>query len=912
MAEGWRARGFAALAEVGLRRPAVLLVIVGLLMLGAGLLIPGLGVSTSRTTLVSEKDPQQALLVDFYERFGRPESAVFLVAGGEPAQRREVVDRLQAALEAEPEFSGRVLAHVEASTIAPLLLLQEPGALAQMRQQLPPGTDLAALVESGLPGWLGALEQQIYAQLEGAEDGPPPAPSVDTPSPANAAAAADEGLRRLAMLAGLLDAAIAGEDPMARLSGGPAGDARFGSQPGLDDEGYLVTAAGNGHLISVFPELPSDEGVEVAPIVRRMRALRDEVLADAPSGITANLTGTPALTADELDILEQGLQVSSASTTLGIALLCLLLFRSFRQMLVALIPLAPGVVGTLAVVHVLYSDLNLVTSSFVAVLLGLGIDFSVHAISRFNEELREGKDPGDAVRSAMVRTGPGVLTGAIVTSAAFLTSATTDFTAFGELGVVTSVGLLIVVTSTFLLLPALLRRTPGKVRMPPEPLGLRRLPGLTRALAWPLVVLGVGAAVAGAVAVPHVGFNPRYFDFLPESTESSKALVELEYDPVASPVFANLRADSIEQARAMTEQLRALPSVAGVQSPSDLLPPLTPERLGALRADFSGLSTPSFDALGARSTTPEQLAKAASGVVDALDESRLAMTQANLPTAAMDEALTAFKGLRDRAKTLDEEGRARLAGLEANAAELLRPAWETAAAVAERGSYGPTDLPPLFARRYVSKDGQLLALYAVPAGLFWERDVAERFRLDMVEIDPKVSGLATVHVRHGEIVIEGFRRAAVMAAVLVVLILAIDFRSLKDAGLALVPTAIGWLWMTGIMAAVGMRFDVANVVSMPLVLGIGIAFGVHMMHRCREVERDGRAMEERLDTVVRGTGGAIAVAALTTIVGFAGLTLSAHGGMKSFGTLMMVGIATCLVATLLVMPAVLLVIRRVR
>lgn len=949
------------MAEVGLRRPGVLLLIVGLLTVGAGLLIPGLGVSTSRTNLVSNDDPQQALLVDFYERFGRPESAVFLVSGGDEAQRRDVVDRLQTKLEADPAFTGRVLAHVDAEVVASILLLQQPGALVELRRGLPPGTDLPALVEAGLPGWLGALEQQVYEQLEGAEgddegendkdegneasddagtdDGEPAegddaasedggagsdagsdagtpddggrpaaAPGAPAPDPAQLAATADEGLRRLAMLAGLLDAVLAGEDPMTRLPGGAA----FERQPGLDDRGYLVTADGTAHLVSVFPDLPSDEGVDVLPIVQRMRSIRDEVLAESPPGITADLTGTPALTADELEILQYGLQVSSISTTIGIAFLCLLLFRSFRQMFVALVPLAPGVVGTLAVVHVLYDDLNLVTSSFVAVLLGLGIDFSVHAISRFNEELRSGEAPGDAVRAAMVRTGPGVLTGAVVTAAAFLTSATTDFTAFRELGVVTSIGLMLVVVCTFLLLPALLRRKPGTVRVPPEPPGLGSMPKLARRLRWPLVVLGIGAAVAGAVAIPSVGFNPRYFDFLPETTESSRALDRLEYDPVASPVFANLRADSIEQARAMTEQLRALPSVAGVQSPSDLLPPLTDEGLAALRAGLQGLRAPAFDVLAARTTTPEQLVRAASGVIDALEESRLAMSQANLPTAAMDEAIAAFKGLRERAKTLDEAGRARLAGLEARAAALLRPAWETAAAVAERGGYAPDDLPPLFARRYVSHDGTQLALYAVPAGLFWERDVAERFRLDMVEIDPKVSGLATVHVRHGEIVIEGFRRAALMAAALVVLILAIDFRSLKDAMLSLVPTAIGWLWMTGIMALFGLRFDVANVVSMPLVLGIGIAFGVHMMHRCREVELDGEPMEGRLDTVVRGTGGAIAVAALTTIVGFGGLTLGVHGGMTSFGSLMMVGIGTCLVATLLVLPAVLLVIRRVR
>lgn len=900
-----RERGFAALAELGLRRPGVLLALVAVMMVAAGLVVPSLGVSTSRTGMVSDEDPQQARLIDFYERFGRPESAVFLVDGGTADQRRDVVDRLQAALTAEPQLEGRVLAHVDAQTMAPLLLLQRPETLVELRRRLPPGTDLAALVEGGLPAWLGAIEAQIYAQLDGDRQ---PAPTGADAAAVDPMAAAEEGLAQLAMLARVLDAVIAGGDPLAQL---PL-DERFASQPGLDERGYLTTADGEAHLVNVFPELPSDEGVEMAPVVERLRAIRDEVLASAPEGITADLTGMPALSTDELTVLESGLKTSSVSTTLGIALLCLLLFRSFRQMIIALLPLAPGVLGTLAVVVLLYDDLNLVTSSFVAVLLGLGIDFSVHAIARYNEELRHGKDPADAIRAAMVLTGPSVLTGAVVTSAAFLTSATTEFTAFGELGVITSIGLMIVVAATFALLPALLRRKPGAVKVAPELPGLGRLPGLLRRARGPFLAVGVLAAVGGAVLLPSIEFNPRYFDFLPSSAESTRALDRLEYDPLASPVFANLRADSVEQAREMTEKLRALPSVAGVQTPSDLLPPLTEASLAALRAGFAGAPKIDFDALARRPTTPEQLAAAASGVVDALDESRLALTQANMPTATIDGTIAAFRALRDRAKGLDDAGKERLAQLEPAAASMLGRAWQTAEAVAERGEYGAGDLPPLFARRYWSRDGSLVALYAVPSGRFWERDVAERFREDVVAIDPDVSGLATVHVRHGEIVVEGFQRAALLAAGLVLVILTLDFRSLKDAVLSLVPTVVGWLWMAGIMSLTGMRFDVANVVSMPLVLGIGIAFGVHMMHRCREVEHAGEPIEHRLETVVRGTGGAIAVAALTTIIGFAGLTVSAHGGMTSFGSLMMVGIGCCLLATVLVLPALLLVLGRVR
>jgi hypothetical protein len=130
----------------------------------------------------------------------------------------------------------------------------------------------------------------------------------------------------------------------------------------------------------------------------------------------------------------------------------------------------------------------------------------------------------------------------------------------------------------------------------------------------------------------------------------------------------------------------------------------------------------------------------------------------------------------------------------------------------------------------------------------------------------------------------------------------------------LAPTILGWLAMLAVMVALGLRFDNANIVSLPLVLGIGIAFGVHLMHRVREddprADTSAPGQKQRIDRSVRGTGGAIAVAALTTMVGFGGLTMSAHGGMQSFGTVMVIGIFTCLVATVLVLPALLVVLGR--
>lgn len=899
--QGWRERSLRAVADFGLKRSGSILVAFVVILAVSGWFAAHIGVTSSRTGLVGDDDPSWQRLSAFYEEFGRPSPFVFVVQGGTAEQRRTAVDALERELATDDDFRGRMLGRLQPDLVAPLLLLQQPDALAQLRARMPASADLPAIVEGGIPKWMSTLEEQVYAGLDGAEN---PDPSRPAPTPEQAA----EGLRQLAMLAKVLDDVLAGADPLEGLMAQAGDAAKMPASAGLDDRGYTVTGDGERHLLSVFAELPSDEADDLEPIVERIDAARQRAAPDIPEGVEVILTGMPKFIVEELDVISESTMTSSVATALGVALLCLLLFRSVVQMIIALIPLLPGVVVTFAFIQLAYENLNLITSSFIAALLGLGIDFSVHALARFHEERRAGASPDDAVRRALVYTGPGIATGAVVTIAAFLTTTTTDFSAFGELGLITSVGLAVVVIATFTLMPTLLSRLASeKSRPSPEFPGLSALGRLLSRLKRPLLVIGVALGAAGGYGLTTIDWNARYFDFLPDDTESARGLAALEYDALASPVFANLSADDLPQARAMTEQLRALDSVAGVQTPTDLLPELSPEQLGALKAGFAGLPRdPDFAKLAQRSTKPDALADAATGVADALDEASAALTSAGRDATVADQAAGAFKALAKRAKTLDEAGAARLAGLEAAAAGLLGPAWTTGRAVAERGGAAPTDLPSLFAERFVSPRTGRVALYVVPAGDFWDRDVARGFAEDVLAVDGGASGLALDHVSHGDLVLDGFLRAAVIAAVLILVLLIGDFGGPRDALLALLPTVLGWLWMFGAMALFGIPFNVANIVCLPLVLGIGVAFGVHFMHRVRE-DADGS-----LDTVLRGTGGAIAVAALTTMVGFAGLMLGRYGAQQSFGLVMVIGIATCLAATIAVLPATLVLLGRLK
>ena len=909
-------RIFSRIAAIPLRRPLVVLTVSGALVAGAAYIALGLGVSTSRFGLVSAENPAQARMLRFFERFGNPDAPVMLISGGTPADRQALVDEVAGKLKQDAGLEGRVLARVGPDEVAEVLLLQQPDALAQAVAGLPKDLKVADVLEGGLPAWFGALEQQIQAGLDGE-------------APAQEPAQAAEGLRGLAGVAATFDAYLAGEDVMDRMAAsGPA-------TPGRDARGYLTTVDGQHHVVTMFPRLAGDEVTDVAPLVARLEAIKAEAMADAPAGMTLKITGLPAMIVDEQKIIQRGTLRSSIASGVAILLLCLLMLRSIRQTIIVLVPLMYGVALTLAYVRLGYGTLNLITSSFVAVLLGLGIDFAVHVIYRFNEERRAGADVNAAIKASVVQTGPAIVLGAVVTAIAFLTTLMTEFTAYGELGLITAFGLVFMVLSSLLVLPALLLRRGGAgigatppipgddgasaavpsataVPVAKEPPGFRTLTKLVYRFRVPLVILGFAGGIAGAIALPRIGFNSRYFDFLPANTESAQALDVLEMDPLMSPVYASVSAPDIERATVMAAQLRALPEVGGVQTATDLLPPLGPTQLKALQGGLAALGrVPDYAKLAAQKTTPELLIPKVGAVADGLDEVRFGLAQAGQSTTEVDAAIAAFRALKTRLEGLDDPGKRRLAEVEPRLAELLRRAVTTASAVAERGHYLATDLPLLFRERFVARadQGEGVALYVIPSGSAWESETAGAFRTAVAGVDPDVSGLAVNINLHETMIITGFRRAAALAAVLIFIVIAIQLRSLRDAALALVPTGLGWLWMLGVMAVIDLHFNVANIVALPLVIGIGTAFGVHLMHRYQESARLHGGVA-KLDDLVRSTGGAVVLSAMTTVASFAALMLGDYGGMSTLGLAMVLGITSCLVASLIMLPALLALLGR--
>jgi hypothetical protein len=235
----------------------------------------------------------------------------------------------------------------------------------------------------------------------------------------------------------------------------------------------------------------------------------------------------------------------------------------------------------------------------------------------------------------------------------------------------------------------------------------------------------------------------------------------------------------------------------------------------------------------------------------------------------------------------------------------LMEAREEMLAVSESPPPGPSELPDSIRSRFMTRSGRYLA-FLQPAGDVFDPRFLEGYVRDCREISGESTGFPIVFHHMSRRITSGFYRAVAVGAVMVFLILLLDYRRLGPALLALVPLLIGMIWMLGCMRLLNLQFNFANLVAVPLIIGVGIDNGVHIVHRLL-YEGD-----EGMSIVLRHTGRAILIASLTTMIGFGSLALASHRGMSGLGFILLLGVGSCLITSTLVLPNLLVASGQIR
>ncbi|HMB76074.1 MAG TPA: MMPL family transporter [Kiloniellaceae bacterium] len=626
------------------------------------------------------------------------------------------------------------------------------------------------------------------------------------------------------------------------------------------------------------------------------------VAADTLGAPRLRLTGSALMFQDELASLSEGMGLVGLIALAAVTLLLWLGLGSWRAVAALLASLFAGLCWTAAFAALTVGTLNLISVAFAVLFIGLSVDFGIHYLLRSSEALAEGGGPAEALETAARRCGAVLGLCAVSTAIGFYAFLPTSYRGLSELGLISGSAMFIAFVANLTVLPAILALFGMKAS--PRRSGLSHLvqavDALARGHAKAVVAGALLLAVATAFALPSLRFDDDPLNLRDPDSPSVAAMLAVMTDSRIQPYAADILLPDLDAAGALAADVNALPEVAESRSLLSLIPANQPDKL-AVVDDLNLFLEPVLDAATPLPPpTPEEQAAALQDLIATLETAK---------AGDSDDALTpAATALAAVLRRLGSPNAAGLALLDRLLLGDLPRRLDLLADSLEAQQVDLAGLPETLSRRWVAADGRA-RVEVVPAADLRDQAARRAFVEALQAIAPDVIGAPVIIVEAGKAVIEAFVTATAIAFAGIFLLLWLRLRALSDSVLVMVPLVFAGLMTAAVTVLIGLPFNFANIIVLPLLLGLGVDSGIHMVTRGRERRAGG---PEGAPAESDATQRAVMLSAFTTIASFGALALSSHTGTASMGQLLTVAIVLGLLATLVVLPALLTLLHRDR
>jgi hopanoid biosynthesis associated RND transporter like protein HpnN len=603
------------------------------------------------------------------------------------------------------------------------------------------------------------------------------------------------------------------------------------------------------------------------------------------NGIDIKLTGDVPLNDEQFATVSQGLGVSMTVAVLLVAALLYGALRSVRMALAILFTLVIGLLATAAFAALAVHTLNLISVAFAILFVGIAVDFGIQFSVRYRAQRHLEPDFDKALLGTARLVGPALVLAAVAAGSGFFSFLPTAYRGVSELGIIAGVGMLIAVFFNLTLLPALMSLL--RLRPEPRPVGFRVLAGLDSfLLRRRRAVLTVASVLAiGAIALlPRLNFDFNPLNLMDPHTEAVSVMMQLMKNPDTTPNTIDVLKPSLEEANKAADALSKLPEVLRAVTLSSYIPEDQPEKLAILN-DANTLIGPTLDPAQIKpAPTPAQI-RTALGKCSAALRKVAPAGDANAPEARLanlfDKTAASSDAVVERIQTV------LLSGLIDEFRQLRLTLSATTVTMA--------DLPPDLVRSWVAPDGSARASI-FPAGNANDNDVLRKFVTAVQAVVPDATGTPVSIQQSSKTIVDAFMTAGGLATVGITILLAITLRRVHDVVVALIPLLLAALFTLATTVVIGMPLNFANIIALPLLLGIGVAFDIYFVMNWRA---------GRPNPLQSGTARAIVFSALTTASAFGSLVLSSHPGTSEMGRLLSIEVFYTLVCVLLIMPSLL-------
>ena len=673
------------------------------------------------------------------------------------------------------------------------------------------------------------------------------------------------------------------------------------------------------------------------------------------------LTGIPVLENDEMRRSQTDSMTASLVSFVGVALLMFLGFRGFLHPLLGLLMLAVGMAWSFGYTTAVVGHLNILSVSFAAMLMGLGIDFAIHILSRYLELRHAGATLHAALLETINNIGVGIVTGAATTALAFFCATFTEFLGVAELGMITGGGILLCALAAFTILPATIALADRNTepRSLPIPFQGRLLRDTTKNHPWRVLIASLACVAyvgyctfdwSGPRPQSLVTYDHNLLHLQAVGLESVEAQNHIFESSKHSLLYAISLAESREQALTLKKQFLALPTVHHVQELASRMPvsPVSETRLlvQGFHAHLTGLP---HQPPPPAPTNPALVGRALNDFYNSLRDRSEPIAQRIAKN--LDEFL-------DGLTTIPLHQQLIFFGqYQYQMSYALLSQFQAIAAASNPDPVSVGDLPPELKDHFVSPQGRWL-LQVYPKDQVWDMEPLEKFVTDIRTVDPEVTGTPLQNFEAARQIKRSYEISAIYALSAIVIILILDFsqkknlfwtfvpplaavlvgglilqvthvawtlydlfyafttmvmvitllldwRALLDILLAMLPPIAGLGITFGVLVMLEIPFNAANIIILPLILGIGVDNGIHILH-------DFHARPNEIFSTSPSIINAITLTSTTTMVGFGSLMISAHRGLYSLGAVLTIGVGACLFVSLVILPAILTILSKKR
>jgi hopanoid biosynthesis associated RND transporter like protein HpnN len=847
-----------------------------------------LSFKTSRADLIDPKTQYHQRWTNYTHEFGDvTEDMVVVVEGEDSSVITAAIDDLGTRLEEETELFKNVLYKVDLSRLRQKALqYSTPEQLQMILMQL---DEFSPLLKHFEMLTLKNFVHELRLALSRASKQPP----------AVAQMAMEPLLGQLAILSGSLEAY--GRDQRHYASPWQAQmPAEMAQLESVFRDRYLLNDKGSMGFLKVQPTATTSDFNGSSPSIDKLRNVLAEIGRQHPQA-RISLTGIPVLESDEMRSSQTSMFYASILSFIGVAALMVMGFKGLRYPILGNIVLFVGMAWSFGFTTLAVGHLNILSVSFAAMLIGIGIDYSTVYLLRYLECRHEGLDTVAAVIETGSSAGPGILTAAISSSIAFFCAMLTDFAGVAELGVIAGGGILICTVAAFVVLPAVLvvadRNRGGQAI--PQPLQSRWLRMLTSK--YPAAVTVASTLIIGGICTYafRVEYDYNLLHLQAEGLESVEVQKRIFEQSDNSLLFAVCLADNPQQVLDLKQKFEGLPSVHHVEELAAILPRQTAEDnqllIQAVHAQLETL--PARSQPSAEELDPSSVGKELERV-----EKLLRKTTSPIGIAARRQ----IGRFLDRLSEKEQDDQTQLLrDYQSRFAADLLSRLQGLAAISNPEPVSPADLTPALVGRFISPQGKWL-LQVYPKSQIWDIQPLEKFIGDVRSVDPEATGTPLQTYEASKAIKRSYETAGLYALIAVTLMLLIDFRNLRDCFLALLTPVAGTAVMFGVLGLFDIPLNPANLIVLPLVVGLGVDGGVHVIHDFRSRAKFGPYKPSA--SVVN----AMIVNATTTMVGFGSMMIAAHRGLYSLGLVLTIGVGTCLIVSILLVPAVLTIISRNR